>query len=165
VNLTEIVNEIKMGNNKNSNILKRWDNMKNITEGTDGYPYILQTEDGEIDDIKFDNAKSFIEFVMNKLGITNPIKVTMTNNRKRHKLKTFAQFNKDNSHCVVYSKGRNLADVLRSVAHELVHKSQLDNGRLEGEVPDIGGEIEDEANAVAGQLVKEFGYKNPKIFE
>jgi hypothetical protein len=49
-----------------------------------------------------------------------------------------------------------LGDVMRSVAHEMVHKKQYEDDRIVKPVQDIGGEIEDEANAVAGQLVKKF---------
>jgi hypothetical protein len=38
----------------------------------------------------------------------------------------------------------------------LVHKKQYEDDRIEQPVQDIGGEIEDEANAVAGQLVKKY---------
>jgi hypothetical protein len=55
-------------------------------------------------------------------------------------------------------EGRALADVLRTIAHELVHYAQKERGEFADDkpVPDIGGRIEDEANAVAGQLVKKY---------
>ena len=62
---------------------------------------------------------------------------------------------KDKLVCV-YAKNRMLGDVMRSVAHELVHKKQYEDDRIEHPVQDIGGEIEDEANAIAGQLVKKY---------
>lgn len=161
--LSTIAKDVK--NKRKRRILKKFDNMKNLMEG-DGYPYVIQTDDESMDDGRFGNAKNFMDFIMGKLGIKSPVKVTMTGDRKHHGLKTLAHFNNADSHCVAYSKGRNMADVLRSIAHELVHKSQFENGKIKDEpVQDIGGPIEDEANAVAGQLVKEFGYKNPEIFE
>jgi hypothetical protein len=55
-------------------------------------------------------------------------------------------------------EGRAVADVARTIAHELVHYQQKERGEFNTgeEVPDIGGHIEDEANAIAGQLVKKF---------
>jgi len=50
-----------------------------------------------------------------------------------------------------------------SAAHELVHHQQNQNKKLNQNVKDIGGPIEDEANAVAGQLIKKFGYAHPKL--
>ncbi len=63
----------------------------------------------------------------------------------------------------VYKKGRALIDIMRSAAHELVHHQQNQNKKLNQNVKDIGGPIEDEANAVAGQLIKKFGYAHPKL--
>jgi Zn-dependent peptidase ImmA (M78 family) len=53
---------------------------------------------------------------------------------------------------------RALVDVLRTIAHELVHYHQNERGEFyEGrDIPDIGGPIEDEANAIAGQLIKKY---------
>jgi Zn-dependent peptidase ImmA (M78 family) len=78
-------------------------------------------------------------------------------------LRTYAYYNPTNGDVKVYCKDRGLADVLRSIAHELIHHQQNQLGKLEQPTQDIGGEIEDEANSVAGQLVKKFGYENPKL--
>lgn len=59
----------------------------------------------------------------------------------------------------VYSRaeGRALIDIMRTVAHELVHQRQDELGELQGQNhPDIGGRVENEANAVAGMLIKQF---------
>jgi len=129
-------------------------------------PYVIDVEDNNIDDTRMPDVLKFTDFIYDKLGIKNPVNITMTDDREKHGLKTLAHFNNDDSKCVVYSKNRNMADILRSIAHELVHKSQFERGQIgDKPVQDIGGPIEDEANAVAGQLVKEFGYKNPGIFE
>lgn len=127
--------------------------------------FSLETDDTSFDEKKFETAKKFVRQVLSHLKIKTPVKITLTVNRKGYGLRTLAHFINKNSHVVVYSHKRNLADVLRSVAHELVHKKQLDNNELNKPVQDIGGPIEDEANAVAGQLVKAFGYKHPQIFE
>jgi hypothetical protein len=58
-----------------------------------------------------------------------------------------------------------LVDVMRSVAHEMVHHKQFEQGRLEVRPPDIGGEIEDEANAKAGQYIKMYSKIDPTIYD
>ena len=63
--------------------------------------------------------------------------------------------------CVVYN--RNMADILRTLAHELVHHMQNVNGEeLDGE---DGSNTENEANATAGIIMRKFGRENPQIFE
>lgn len=129
------------------------------------YIYKIETDDEEFLDNKLDGVENFSKFATDKLKIKSPFSIKLTADRNNNNIKTLAHFNNADSNCCVYSRGRNLADILRSIAHELVHKSQFENDKIKGPVQDIGGPIEDEANAVAGQLVKEFGYDNPEIFE
>lgn len=58
-----------------------------------------------------------------------------------------------------------LVDVMRSIAHEMVHHRQFEQGKLSVRPPDIGGEIEDEANAVAGQIIKLFAKEDQTIYD
>ncbi len=108
----------------------------------------------------------FIQFVKRELGFNKPFKVHLVMERD-DSLKTYAFYNPENYDIKVYVKNRGLADVLRSIAHEFVHHKQNEDGRLNQPVQDVGGDIEDEANARAGSLVKKFGYENPalKIYE
>lgn len=103
----------------------------------------------------------FIRFVANELGITNPYKVVLSNDRS--KFKTTAYYNPQTGELGVYKNKRALIDIMRSAAHELVHHQQNQKSLLTKGVKDIGGPIEDEANAVAGQLIKKFGYAHPKL--
>jgi hypothetical protein len=56
-------------------------------------------------------------------------------------------------------------DVMRSGAHELTHHKQWEDGKLKVRPPDIGGPIEDEANAKAGQFIKMFAKIEPTIYD
>lgn len=104
----------------------------------------------------------FLKFVNDELNINQPFKVKLATNRDQD-LKTYAFYNKSDGTIKVYVTGRGIADVLRSLAHELIHHLQNQRQELDVQHPDVGGKIEDEANAVAGQLVKKFGYANPDL--
>jgi hypothetical protein len=52
--------------------------------------------------------------------------------------------------------GRNLIDYCRTIAHELTHMKQDVDNRIRGNEQEIGGEIENEANMVAGIVMKKF---------
>lgn len=104
----------------------------------------------------------FLQFVKKELGLVKPFKVYLVNKRD-DSLKTYAFYDPSKFDVKVYIKNRGLADILRSIAHELVHHKQNEQGRLNQPVQDVGGEIEDEANARAGSLVKKFGYENPEL--
>jgi len=104
----------------------------------------------------------FIKFVNDELNINDPFKVILSKKRTDD-LKTYAYYQPSTGLIKVYTKNRGLADILRSVAHELIHHQQNQQGLLNRPHPDIGGKIEDDANSIAGQFVKKFGYMNPDL--
>ena len=84
---------------------------------------------------------------------------------KRTDEMTGGAYDPQNNIIYVLAGNRAFADILRSLAHEIVHHQQKLNDKLQGDIPYVGGEIEDEANAVAGQLVKSFTKDNPKVYD
>jgi hypothetical protein len=108
---------------------------------------------------------SFIKFVRKEIGIKSLPSVIIKNNRDG--LKTTASYNYsgDKKIITVTSKNRALVDIMRSIAHELVHHKQYEDGRLKTKPKDIGGDIEDESNAVAGQLIKKFAIIEKTIYD
>ena len=111
----------------------------------------------------------FVELVKKELKIDNDVEIKLQNDKEG--IKTTAVYKyQDNdedfegSEIKVYTLGRALVDVLRSIAHELVHHMQNENGDLEGEQSNVGGPIEDEANSVAGEMIKKYGLINPDIY-
>lgn len=82
---------------------------------------------------------------------------------------------KDMSHTGVYSNGentiwvytgnRNLVDIMRTVAHELVHRRQDVEDRVEGVKTGPGHPLEQEADIIAGTLMKLYAKKFPEIIE
>jgi hypothetical protein len=61
----------------------------------------------------------------------------------------------------VLCDGRMFIDVLRTLAHEWIHEHQHQFDRKTGN-QDIGGPDEDEANAEAGRLLKQYNKEFPK---
>jgi hypothetical protein len=120
---------------------------------------------GFLEDNKKSKLIEFVKFVKGELGIKNVPEVRIKSDRSE--MKTTANYNYDDPEKVIkiYGKGRALVDIMRSVAHELVHHKQWEDGRLKVKPPDIGGEIEDEANAKAGQFIKLFAKKDDTIYD
>lgn len=112
--------------------------------------------DLNFDDKKIITTKKFINFCCDELGLSDQFNCKIVSDRKSNGIKTTAYYRDDEKLTVVYGKNRMLGDILRSIAHELVHQLQHQEGRIEYPVQDVGGEIEDEANARAGSLVKLF---------
>lgn len=104
----------------------------------------------------------FVKYICDELNIDNDFKLSLSSVRSED-LKTYAYYNPETYKIKIYCKNRGVADILRSIAHELIHHVQNKNGELQGEIQDVGGKIEDDANRIAGQFVKKFGYENPKL--
>jgi hypothetical protein len=77
---------------------------------------------------------------------------------------TGAYSNGDNT-LWVYTGNRNLVDIMRTVAHELVHRRQDVEDRVEGVETGPGHPLEQEADVVAGTLMKLYAKKFPEIIE
>lgn len=107
----------------------------------------------------------FIKFVKNELDLKKVPEIRIQSNRKE--LKTTASYNYNLPEKVVkvYGKGRMLVDIMRSVSHELAHHKQWEDGKLKVKPADIGSEEENEANAVAGIMIKKFALKTPNIYD
>ena len=108
---------------------------------------------------------NFIDFGKNYLSLPDDFKVILTD--KKEGIETLANYDMGDKTIKVLSKNRAIPDIIRSIAHEMVHHQQNDRGDLEGkpEEGEEGSPWEDEANAKAGTLIRKFGKENPEIYD
>lgn len=110
----------------------------------------------------------FVVFVCKNLGLTKDTlpKISISYNEGEAKeQKSFGGYMPYAKAIRIIATNRNLADVLRTLAHELVHHKQMVNGELNPKSGETGSEQENEANSKAGIYLREFGQSNPEIFE
>jgi len=107
----------------------------------------------------------FIDFGKEYLSLSDDFKVILTD--KKEDVETLGNYNMDSNTIKVISKNRAVPDIIRSIAHEMVHHQQNYRGDLKRnpEEGDDGSPWEDEANAKAGTMVRKFGKLNPGIYE
>jgi hypothetical protein len=109
------------------------------------------------------DIQDFLAFCIEKLEIQESPRIAIVNEIPSG---THGAYWPDRKTIKVVGRGRCLSDILRSLAHELVHHQQNEQNRIEIINDDgVGGHIEDEANSVAGQLVKAYGINNRKIYQ
>jgi len=118
-----------------------------------------------LDEKKKKQLKEFALFVIKELGIAKAPTIAIQNGRGKLKTTANYDYTKENKVIKVNAYKRALVDVMRSLAHEMTHHKQFEQGRLNVQPPDIGGEIEDEANAKAGQFIKMYAKKDATIYE
>lgn len=116
------------------------------------------------EDIDIRTVSDFVNFAKEYLGITDDIKVSLAFERTPD-LKTSAYYNLDGL-VKVYVKDRLFCDFERSIFHELVHHKQNLDGRLTDSIKDgaDGSDIENEANAKAGEGIRKWGRLHPEIY-
>jgi hypothetical protein len=107
----------------------------------------------DLNPVKFKHVSNFLKFCRDELDITNDIRLFLLNKKNNLQITTGGYNPKDKCVYTIF-ESRQIADVLRTIAHELVHQKQDLQGKIVGDIPDIGGIIEDTANAIAGRLVK-----------
>ena len=116
-------------------------------------------------DDKKEKLDGFVKFVKKELQLKTVPTIKIQSNRDELKTTANYDYTKENKIIKVYGKNRALVDIMRSIAHELVHHKQFEQGRLKVRPPDIGGEIEDEANAKAGQYIKMYSKIDKTIYD
>jgi len=99
------------------------------------------------------------------LDIPRPVIILINNPEYTTKHHSFGGYSPGDKSIKVVAHNRNLADLTRSLFHEMTHLKQDIEGRLKPESGQDGDEWEDEANATAGTMMRKFSRENPEIFE
>ena len=108
---------------------------------------------------------SFVEFASKHLGIESLPKISLHKAGEEDQ-SSFGGYRPGSRSISVHTKSRHPMDIFRTVAHELVHHRQNEQGQLE----DVsisgatGSPIENEANAKAGQIMRHYAKHKPESF-
>lgn len=122
---------------------------------------ILKNSNKLFDSTQNDVVKEFVKFIRKELPLKKDTTVTFL--EKRDQSMTTG-VRRPNSEIFVLTSKRLLIDVLRTLAHEWVHEYQHQTMGLKDDQPvqDIGGKVENMANALGGIMVKKFEKQFPK---
>jgi hypothetical protein len=109
----------------------------------------------------------FIRFAAEYLEIDDLPKFDfMFDNKGSVERKSFGGYMPGAEHITITVKNRHIMDVCRTLAHELVHYKQDLNNELDDEdAGATGSPQENEANAQAAVIMRNWGKRNPNFFE
>ena len=108
----------------------------------------------------------FIDFAAKALDLQKVPKITFSDDQELAKnMHSLGAYNPKSDELLVVKGPRLTADILRTLAHELVHRKQDELNPLSKEDGATGSPIENEANAAAGVILRQFGKYRPEIFE
>jgi hypothetical protein len=121
-----------------------------------------------ISESKKNSINHFVEFATKRLKLKEQPKVNLLSGREYSEAKTsLGGYNPITKEIFVVMDGRLTADICRTIAHEMVHRKQDELGLVRNEVKDgaDGSPIENQAHAVAGILMREYGRVNKQIYQ
>jgi predicted nucleotidyltransferase len=107
--------------------------------------------------------EKFMAYACNELQIQNPPTFEVRYEYGEDQ-PSFGAYVPSQHHISVNPSNRNIVDVLRTLAHELVHAKQNEMGILQPDSGETGSEHENDANAIAGILMRDYGKQNPNIY-
>lgn len=99
----------------------------------------------------------FCLFAYERLEMDNPPSFTFVEHTGAT---SFGSYQPSEESIIVATEGRHISDILRTLGHELVHHKQLSEGDNEMSLE----ELEYEANAIAGMLMRDYNKLHPEMF-
>jgi hypothetical protein len=106
------------------------------------------------------DIQKFVSFAAKKLGLTSLPKINFVGS-KENSMDAFGHFenSRNKTTITVRITDRHPIDIMRTIAHELIHYRQKVMGNRSSE-----GMKEDEANALAGRIMRDFDTTHSKSF-
>jgi hypothetical protein len=104
----------------------------------------------------------FIDFATSELELEEPPQVILTSDGELGT--TFGCYDPNSDIIYLEVANRHPVDIMRTLAHELVHYRQDMAGVLTPDSGKDGSEHENEANAMAAVVMRKFGKRKPELF-
>lgn len=112
-----------------------------------------------------DALKDFLPLVIRHLDLDHVPHVKLQRNIIHNDQPTFGRFENDTNTVHLAIDRRHPVDILRTLAHELVHYKQNLEHKLDDTSGTTGSPAENEANARAGIIMREFNKQHPEYLK
>jgi hypothetical protein len=123
------------------------------------------TEEPIRDDGSLSIIKAFVDFACDRIGLDRPPQIKLIRDTKlASERRSFGGYMPGGGIEITIGN-RHIMDVLRTLAHEMVHHKQDVDGRLNDDSGKDGSEHENEANAKAAVVMRLWGKMNPELFQ
>jgi len=101
------------------------------------------------------------------LGLKNPPQIKLKQDPEwTRRNGTFGRYTADPENKIELAvSGRHIIDVLRTLAHEMTHALQNEREGLPDHAGETGSPFEDEANALAGRIMRHWADQEPDMFK
>lgn len=113
--------------------------------------------------------RDFTKYCIDFLGIKGDVEIFLKAGKDAH-LTTLASYGYSTipgtpDDIYLRAGHRHIVDIMRSLAHELTHKRQMERNELTDDSGKTGSAQENEANSLAGVIMRDYTKANPNILE
>jgi hypothetical protein len=112
-----------------------------------------------------DALRDFLPLAVKHLKIKKLPKIKLLRDVETDHMPSFGKFSNDDRTVHLGIKNRHPNDILRTLAHEMVHYAKVNMDRLDADSGATGSPEEDQANAEAGVIMREFNQQFPQYME
>ena len=116
----------------------------------------------EVTDPVHRQLPNFVRFACNELDIQEHPTIDVVDRVPGADGTTFGRYDPETKTVYLVARGRHLKDIFRTLAHELVHYKQDVEDRLNDKSGATGSPEENEANAQAGVIMRNYSEQNPE---
>jgi Zn-dependent peptidase ImmA (M78 family) len=109
--------------------------------------------------------KDFLPLAMEVLEVDRLPEMKFESELSTGEQPSFGMYSPDDNMLAVALSNRHPVDILRTVAHELVHFKQNMNGELNPNSGETGSPHENQAHEVAGVIMRHFNKRYPKYLQ
>jgi hypothetical protein len=106
--------------------------------------------------------KDLLPMAMEELGLTKLPEINIFKSMDYQDQPTFGSFSPSEMIISLGIDRRHPIDICRTLAHELVHFKQQQENKLNANSGETGSDEENEANSVAGIIMRKFNKAHPK---
>jgi len=108
----------------------------------------------------------FYASCVDKLQLKNPPRLQLeTTTDWSQENGSFGQYDSDSNTLILATSGRHVLDILRTMAHEMTHRQQDERNPLPIDAGETGSPWEDQANAMAGRIMRDWAQEQPDMFD
>lgn len=117
-----------------------------------------------VENTNLQNIYQFVEYAAHRLNIHNTPRIVVL--EPTPNMTSLWSYDVMTNTITIVTRGRLLADILRTIAHEMVHQRQNEMGTITNPAIDgaTGSPIENQANVIAGILLRDYGRQNKNIY-
>lgn len=110
--------------------------------------------------------RDFLNYVVEELSIGQVPKLRLKKDPAWSvRNKSFGRYDNATGELIVALGNRHIMDILRTLAHELVHRKQDETESMPADAGETGSDYENEANAKAGVLMRNYAELHPEYFQ